>query len=60
MAKRAGVKHEGLKLVAVRIESSYHKLLTEVAKDDPDRASVSTLIRRAIREYLQRQKKLES
>jgi hypothetical protein len=53
------VEHEELKLVAVRIEASYHDLLAEVAADDPDRATVSTLIRRAIREYLQRQKKLK-
>jgi predicted DNA-binding ribbon-helix-helix protein len=53
-------KREKLKMVGVRIEESFWAALEEIALADPERATVSTLIRRAIREYLQRQGKLKA
>jgi hypothetical protein len=56
---KAKARQEKTKLIAVRVEESYCKLLDKIALADPERATVSTLVRRAIREYLQRQGKLE-
>lgn len=53
------IEREELKLIAVRIEPAHDALLEELAAADPERATVSVLIRRAIREYLQRQGKLK-
>jgi hypothetical protein len=52
-------KREELKLTGVRIEPSSIKALEDLAKNDPERVTVSTLIRRAVREYLERQGKLK-
>jgi len=52
-------KREDLKLTGIRIEPSYLKALGELSKDDPERATVSSLIRRAVREYLERNGKLK-
>jgi len=54
----AKTKREELEMTGLRVEPSYLKALKELAASDPERATVSTLIRRAIREYLQRQGKL--
>lgn len=58
--KVAKVEHEETEVVGVRVERSYVSSLKELAAADPDRATVSVLIRRAIREYLQRQGKLKA
>jgi hypothetical protein len=52
------MKRTEMVLKAVRIEKVYLRLLAEMAQEDPDRATVSTLMRRAIREYLQRHGKM--
>jgi len=58
-AKPTKREREDLELTGVRIEPSSLRALQEIAENDPERATVSTLIRRAIREYLQRQGKLK-
>jgi hypothetical protein len=50
-------KREELKLTGLRIEPSSLRALAQLARNDPERATVSTLIRRAVREYLERQAK---
>ncbi len=55
---KAKEAQEKTKLIAVRLELSYCKALDSLALADPERTTVSTLVRRAIREYLQRQGKL--
>ena len=53
-------------LIALRISASYLQALEEIRdievinKDDPDRTTLSSLIRRAIREFLERQGKLKT
>jgi hypothetical protein len=56
---KAKPKREDLEQVAIRIEPSHRQMLEELAADDPERATFSTLVRRAIREYLQRQGKIK-
>lgn len=51
-------QREELILIAARIEKSYKELLKDVALADANRPSESALIRRAIREFLERQGKL--
>jgi len=53
-------KRPDLELTGVRLDPSHLKALKELAEKDPDpeRVTVSTLIRRAVREYLERQGKL--
>lgn len=48
---KAKDKLEETRLVAVRLPKSYVRLLDEIALADPERATVSTVIRRALREY---------
>jgi len=56
-SKRMSAKREELKITGVRIEPSSLKALEELVKNDPERATVSTLIRRAVREFIERQGK---
>jgi len=52
-------------LIAIRLSHSYVEALQEIRdsevinKDDPDRTTTSSLIRRAIREFLERQGRLK-
>ena len=51
-------EREDMEPLAIRCDSSYVRALEEIATADPERATVSTLVRRAIREYLKSQGKL--
>jgi predicted transcriptional regulator len=48
------------KLMAVRVDEIHCKILDEMASADPDRITPSTLVRRAIRQYLEREGKLDA
>jgi hypothetical protein len=55
--KRQRVPHEETVMVAVRLEKSSHDTLNNLVAMDLDRPTISTLIRRAVREYIERQRK---
>jgi hypothetical protein len=51
---KAKLNLEQTKMISVRVDRSYVKMLDELALADPERATVSTLVRRAIRQFLER------
>jgi hypothetical protein len=56
---KAKQQHGRTKLLTVRVDEIHCKILDEMAFADPDRITPSMLIRRAIRQYLEREGKLE-
>jgi hypothetical protein len=53
-------QREDLRLIGLRVDGEHYRLFEELASEDPERLTAAGLIRRAMREYLQREKKLKA